>query len=433
MGTVGLIHRHAPDGRLRRRLERILEVLERSDDPSVHIVYSRCQGEDVPVTSGGEHELNGDEHQSSPTWLFDGAPGTSTLRYRSKLAPLVMAAAIALAAVACDGVGDGSGSPADTDPTGILEPSGVTGFLGPRSDEQAVRNLFEVEADHGEYWRITTLERFNGTSWTSANPYGSEGGVHLSAPASLPRSGGSPPPGAEILTQTFRVLTDFNIARALPMAQTAEEISGPFRDITWDPARSQAFIDGYLKAGMEYTVRSQIVIPMPEELDQVNHLAPRTYGKWTQLPADLDPRIKAIAERWTADATSDYRRVLAIQQHFHNGDFVYSTDVAPFADDEAMVEFLTKTRVGYCEHYASAMAVMVRALGLPARIAVGFRSGTRQENGSYLVQTTDVHGWVEVLFPGYGWLQFEPEPGPVPHPNAQAGTYLNPVAPTDAS
>ena len=94
-----------------------------------------------------------------------------------------------------------------------------------------------------------------------------------------------------------------------------------------------------------------------------------------------------------------------------------------------MVEFLTKTRVGYCEHYASAMAVMVRALGLPARIAVGFRSGTRQENGSYLVQTTDVHVWVEVLFPGYGWLQFEPEPGPVPHPNAQAGTYLNPVAP----
>jgi transglutaminase-like putative cysteine protease len=383
------------------------------------------------VESFGESELKGDEHQSSPTWLFDGAAGTPALTYRSKLAPLVVAAAVALAAVACDGSGTrtNEASPANTDPTGSPEPS-VTRFLDPRSDEQVVRNLFEVEADHGEYWRITTLERFNGASWTSANAYGSEGGVHLSGPATLPQSGGSPPPGAEILIQTFRVLSDFDIAHALPMAQTAEEISGPIRDIMWDPARSQAFIDGQLEAGMEYTVRSRIVIPTSEELDQVDHLAPRTYGKWTELPADLDPRIRAIAERWTADATSDYRKVLAIQQHFHNfhnGGFVYSTDVAPFDDAEGMVEFLTKTRVGYCEHYASAMAVMVRALGLPARIALGFRSGTRQEDGSYLVQTKDVHAWVEVLFPGYGWLQFEPEPGTEPHPNAQAGTYLGRV------
>jgi transglutaminase-like putative cysteine protease len=73
---------------------------------------------------------------------------------------------------------------------------------------------------------------------------------------------------------------------------------------------------------------------------------------------------------------------------------------------------------------------MVRALGLPARVAVGFRSGIQQTDGSYLVKTADAHAWVEVLLPGYGWLQFEPEPGTKPHPHAQAGTYLNP---TDAS
>ena len=78
------------------------------------------------------------------------------------------------------------------------------------------------------------------------------------------------------------------------------------------------------------------------------------------------------------------------------------------------------------------MAVMVRALGIPARIGVGFRAGTRQEDGSFLVTTGDFHVWVEVLFPGYGWLQFEPEAG-TDHPNAQPGTYLDPVAPSDAS
>jgi transglutaminase-like putative cysteine protease len=90
-----------------------------------------------------------------------------------------------------------------------------------------------------------------------------------------------------------------------------------------------------------------------------------------------------------------------------------------------LVEFLTRTKVGFCQHYSSAMAVMARTLGIPARIGVGYRSGTRQADGSYLVQTDDIHVWVEVLFPGYGWLQFEPEAGSE-HPNAQTGTYLNP-------
>jgi transglutaminase-like putative cysteine protease len=358
--------------------------------------------------------------------------------YRNKLAQFALAAAIALAAVACDG-GDGASRTrpneapaATTDPTGSAEPSWATRFLGALTDEQAVRDLFEVEADHAAYWRMYTLDRYNGRSWTSTNPDGSGGGVPLSPPAILPRSGDGPPPGAETLNQTFRILSGFDSAHALPMAQTAEEIGGPIGDITWDPARSQAFIDGELEGGMTYTVRSRIVVPTAEELDQVGFPAPRTYRQWTELPADLDPRIGKMAERWTADAASDYRKVLAIQERFHDGSFVYSTDVEAVDDADALLEFLTQTRAGFCQQYASAMTVMVRSLGLPARIAIGFRSGTQQEDGRYLVQTTDAHSWVEVLFPGYGWLQFEPEAGTA-HPNAQAGTYLNPVASTDPS
>jgi transglutaminase-like putative cysteine protease len=302
-------------------------------------------------------------------------------------------------------------------------------FGDPRT--AATRDLFEVEAEHGEYWRMFTLDRFDGETWTSTNPDGSEGGIRLSAPTILPRSGAASPHQAETLDQTFLILSDFENAHALLMAQTAEEITGPIGDITWDPARSQAFIDGQLEAGMEYTVRSRIAVPTPEDLDQVDHLPRSTSLEWTELPAGLDPRIEDIAERWTADATSDYRKVLAIQQHFHNGDFIYSTDVDTAVDADSLVDFLTRTRTGFCVHYSSAMAVMVRALGLPARIGVGFRAGTRQRDGTYLVRTTDAHVWVEVLFAGYGWLQFEPEPGPIPHPNARPGTYLNPVAPTD--
>lgn len=360
-------------------------------------------------------------------------PGRQRVTYREKPSTLIVALAIAFTVVACDGEGaDGTRPEAastDSGPPGTAEPALAVGFLDPRIGQGA--DLFEVDADNPEYWRMFTLDRYDGELWTSTNPDGSTGGVTLSPPVTLPRAGGDPPSG-ETLAQTFRILSDFGSLRSLPMAQTAEKITGPIGDITWDPARSQAFIGGRLEAEMEYTVRSQIVVPTPEELDRVDHLAPRTYGQWTELP-ELDPRIGEIAERWTADATSSYRKVLAIQERFHNGDFVYSTDVEAANDVDSLFAFLTRTRVGFCQHYTGAMTIMVRELGLPARIAVGFRAGTQQEGGGYLVRDGDAHVWVEVLFPGYGWLQFEPEPGPIPHPNAQAGTYLNPVAPTDAS
>lgn len=346
---------------------------------------------------------------------------------RNTLTPIALATAIALVTVACDakdGVRPREAASARESTTIVPETPAGLSFGDPRTE--AARHLFEVEAEHGEYWRMFTLDRYDGESWTSTDPDGSVGGVLLTAPTTLPRSGSEPPPGAETLDQTFRILSDFGTAGALVMAQTAEEIAGPIGDITWDPERSQAFIDAHLEAGTEYAVRSRIVIPTPGELDRAKQAAPPTNLQWTELPADLDPRIADIAERWTAEVTSDYRKVLAIQQHFHNGDFVYSTDVDGGVDADSLLEFLTRSRIEFCQHYSSAMAILVRTLGVPARIGVGFRSGTRQEDGSYLVKTTDAHVWVEVQFAGYGWLQFEPEPGPVPHPNAQPGTYLNP-------
>lgn len=352
------------------------------------------------------------------------------MTYRENPSALILALAIAFAMVACD-AGDGEGtkpevSPTESGPPGAAQPSFVAGFLEPSSGQGM--DLFEVEADDAEYWRMFTLDRYDGKVWTSTNPSGSDGGVTLSAPAVLPGDGSSLRPRAVTLIHTFRILSDFESLHSLPMAQTAEEITGPIGDFTWDPARSQAFIDGPLEGGMEYTVRSRIVVPRPGELDSVDHRAPRTYERWTALPADLDPRIGELAERWTEGATSNYRKVLAIQQRFHEGDFAYSTDVEAADDDDSLLRFLTETKTGFCQQYTSAMTVMVRELGLPARIAVGFRSGTTQDDGSYLVRTGDAHVWVEVWFPGYGWLQFEPEPGPIPHPNAQPGTYLNPSA-----
>jgi transglutaminase-like putative cysteine protease len=297
------------------------------------------------------------------------------------------------------------------------------------TDDAPVRDLFEVETSDPQYWRLLTLDQFDGDEWRSSDPEGSAGRT-VTAPTVLPQAPGFNFPGDTPPAKnfTFRVLTDFDNAHALPMAQTPVEImAGDLGEVRWDPTRGQAFVDGGLDAGMQYTVRSRIVVPTPEELDQVIDLSAAQYGRWTELPEDLDPRFEQIADEWTQGEASDYDKVLAIQQHFHTDGFRYDASVE-FADDaDALLTFLTQTKNGFCQQYATAMGVLVRELGLPARIAIGYQAGTLQDDGSYLVQSKNAHAWVEVFFEGYGWLQFEPTPGHGTSPNAEPGTYLNPT------
>jgi transglutaminase-like putative cysteine protease len=296
-------------------------------------------------------------------------------------------------------------------------------------DKEAVRNLFEVETSDPQYWRVSTLELFDGEDWRSGDPDGSKDGQTVTVP-----TGPLPQPQRYVpLTDTntesftFRMLTDFDNAHALPLAQTPVEInSEDLGEVRWDPYRGQAFVDGGLDAGMQYTVRSQILVPTAEQLDQVQNLSPVQYGQLTELPEDLDPRIEQIANDWTQGEDSDYDKVLAIQQHFHTDGFRYDANVDVADDADALLTFLTQTKAGFCQQYAATMAVLVRELGLPARIAVGYQAGTRQDDGTYLVQSKNAHAWVEVFFEGYGWLPFEPTPGHGTNPNAQPGTYLNP-------
>jgi hypothetical protein len=197
--------------------------------------------------------------------------------------------------------------------------------------------------------------------------------------------------------------------------------------VTYDPVLAQALLDGGLDEGLEYTVTSRIVNPAPEELDDAIFLTAAQYGRYTQVSGSVDPRVQELAERWTRNEDTPYRKIYAIQQHFLDGSFLYSTEVEPEADADALLDFLTISRRGFCQQFATAMAVMVRELGYPARVAVGYRSGTLND-GVFTVQTKDAHAWVEVFFPGQGWLAFEPTPSR-PNPIAEPGTYLNPTAP----
>ena len=330
-----------------------------------------------------------------------------------------------------------------SDPLVDLSSSSDNGALDPfvsihaqLSGDREVHDLFEVQADHAEYWRMYTLDHFDGEAWTSTNPDGSAGGMPISIPDTLPQPDQTRPPGGESLTQTVRVLNDVPGRGALPMAQTPVAITdGNFGDLTWDGVRGQAFVNGGLGPGTEYTVQSEIVVPTAQEVAPLRFATAPNDGPWTQLPDDLDPRVIQIAENWTAGATSDYQRIMDIQDHLKGPDsqFLYDETVEPLQGEDALYQFLHETKIGFCQQFAVAEATLLRVLGIPARIAVGYQDGDLQDNGSFLVTTKDAHAWVEVLFPTYGWLPFDPTPGRGSIPNASPGSYLNPGSATGAA
>jgi hypothetical protein len=136
--------------------------------------------------------------------------------------------------------------------------------------------------------------------------------------------------------------------------------------------------------------------------------------EFTALPDTLPPYISDLADKVTAKATNRFQQAVLLQRWFRStGHFRYSLHTAPGDGNNALLTFLTKGkggRVGYCEQFASAFAVMARELSIPARVAVGFLQPTQAPNGDWIYSAHDLHAWPELYFQGSGWVRFEPTP-----------------------
>ncbi|HZU68415.1 MAG TPA: transglutaminaseTgpA domain-containing protein [Ktedonobacteraceae bacterium] len=134
---------------------------------------------------------------------------------------------------------------------------------------------------------------------------------------------------------------------------------------------------------------------------------------YLQTPADLSRAVFQTALNWTQSATNEYDAALMLEQHLNNSSqFTYSVSNPPVPSNVDAVDWLLQTHRGYCTYYATAMTIMARLLGMPARVVNGFSQGhydsTRK---AWVVDGTDAHSWVQVYFPGFGWINFDPTPG----------------------
>jgi hypothetical protein len=164
--------------------------------------------------------------------------------------------------------------------------------------------------------------------------------------------------------------------------------------------------------GLLYDVDSEIPTPTDAQLAAAPPEDPGAPVQDLQLPADFPGTVRALAQNITRNAVGPYEKGLALERFFRSGAFTYTTDTGLTDSPQAITEFLLHTKKGFCEQFAASFAAMARAVGVPARVAVGYREGTLGADGLYHVTNHDAHAWPEVWITGAGWIPFEPTPGP---------------------
>lgn len=305
------------------------------------------------------------------------------------------------------GAGGSGGSRSTTTYNPILELGGQLRLPEPG------RLLMSYETDDPspDYLRLTTLDLLDedggwSSSQLSADPR--DDAVQNGIPA--PRDAG------QVSSRGFT--TRIDIARGFegpwlpaPAEPRQVDVSGPWR---WDADSATVFSARSTLSEIDdaYTVVSSRIQPTAEELRAASDVPAEIAETYAERPV-LSPYVARLLNRITAGAETGYDKVAALQALFRdpaNG-FSYDTDAtAPGFDQPDALERFLRAQQGFCVQYASAMGAMVRALGIPARVAVGFTPGSRTPDGTYEVTTNNAHAWPEVWFAGAGWVRFEPTP-----------------------
>ncbi|GEM_PF-1683101 len=172
-----------------------------------------------------------------------------------------------------------------------------------------------------------------------------------------------------------------------------------------------------LQRGQKYAITSSVSTASPEDLRSSNTDIPGwVRDQYLQLPLGMSPRIPLLAKEWTVDVVGAYDKALAIEAKLR-AEYAYVTNIpAPPRNSDAVEYFLFDLKRGYSDYHASAMTLLLRAMGVPARLSVGYLPGDWDaEAQHYVVREAHAHSWVEVYFPEYGWVDFNPTPNsPLP-------------------
>jgi transglutaminase-like putative cysteine protease len=197
-------------------------------------------------------------------------------------------------------------------------------------------------------------------------------------------------------------------AQAVWVSRAANVVYFPVEVASMD-VESISAQNGFAR-GEVYQARAPVRDPTVADLRQ----ASRNYPDWVtrtylQLPANFSPKVRQLAQDLTRDSTNPYDKASAVTDYLRNT-ISYSERISsPPPGSDPIEWFLFDKKEGFCNYYASAEVLMLRSLGIPARLVAGFSQGERSPTGTtFTVRDSNAHAWPEVYFPGFGWMEFEP-------------------------
>lgn len=245
-------------------------------------------------------------------------------------------------------------------------------------------------------WRGRSFDRFDGVSWSRGRAQAYVAG----SPRRYAERWGGPvrsyrvyggPPGASVLFGLHPLLH----VKPRSAVRTLRDASGDVRFFGSDAP--------------SYDAVSAAALPPERLLRAAPEESPAWEAQYLQLPR-LSARVRRLADSLTAGEPTRYDRARAVERWLR-GEFRYTLELPRDAEEATLDAFLFRRRAGHCEYFSTAMAVLLRAEGIPARNVTGFLGGEWNAFGRYLVVTgNDAHSWVEVWFPELGWVPFDPTP-----------------------
>jgi hypothetical protein len=313
-----------------------------------------------------------------------------------------------------------------------LQPTLISGF----SDDVELGEIGEIkkssvvvmrikvdggpERANGVHWRGIALTSFDGRRWfndprepATLTP-ASEGWIHLGNGEAGRRMVGRP--------IQYTVLLEPIASTALFFVNQADSVRGEFGNDSNSGAMSQrrtyllqdasgsVFNPYHNFARMRYEARSILPAPPAKALREAGEDYPASmHEMYLQLPK-LDPRIPALAKQITEHMETPYDKARGIESYLRSH-YGYTLDLTGTPPADPLAYFLFEKRAGHCEYFASALTIMLRSIGIPARLVNGFLTGEYNDvGGDFIIRASDAHSWVEVFFPGYGWMTFDPTP-----------------------
>lgn len=285
----------------------------------------------------------------------------------------------------------------------------------------------------GFYLRLAALDLFDGQAWRPSEQ----------TLGDVPRGEFPKPPGltdgikADLVTTSVKVEKNYR-QNSLPMPYAAHtvDVKGKWR---FEPeGRLLLGDDNQTVSNLKYDVQSLDIKPTEEQLRNAGQ-APVTMNRYRDVPTNLRRSLAQITAEVTRGGRTAFDKAVMLEKWFtETGGFRYDTKI-PKGNGSSAIENFMEQKVGYCEQFASAMAIMARMLNIPARVAVGFVPGTALGNSTYQIGSHDAHAWPELYFQGAGWVRFEPTParGTTPdytrvQPTPTQTTEAPTIAPTES-